>query len=114
MNLHKFNYTVVLGCKKEVPTLYGNVTLTIPQGSESGEKLKLRDKGVEDPNSYRKGSMYVILKIVTPKKLSKDEKKIYEKLSEVEDTKSLYKNINNICIDNRNWMYYYNNCVNNM
>ena len=83
----------VLGCKKEVPTLYGNVTLTIPQGSESGDKLKLRDKGVEDPNSYRKGSMYVILKVVTPKKLSKEEKKIYEKLSEVEDTKSLYKNI---------------------
>lgn len=85
----------VLGCKKEVPTLYGSVTLTIPSGSDTGDKLKLRDKGVSDPNSYKKGDMFVTINIVTPKKLSRDQKKLYEELNEVEDSSSLYKKIKN-------------------
>ena len=66
----------VLGCKKEVPTLYGNVTLTIPSGTQSEDKLRLKGKGVENVSSKRKGDMYVIAKVIIPEKLSKEQKKL--------------------------------------
>lgn len=71
----------VLGCKKEIPTLYGNVTLTIPAGSESGDKHRIKGKGINNEATKRKGDMYIVLKIVTPKKLSKDQKKLLEELN---------------------------------
>ena len=70
----------VLGCVKEVPTIYGKVDLTIPSGTQSGSKLKLRGKGVENVISHRKGDMYVIIKIIIPTKLTKEEKNIFEDL----------------------------------
>lgn len=70
----------VLGCKKEIPTIYGNVVLTIPDGSQSGDKHRLKGKGVESPNSLRKGDMYVVVQVVTPKKLTRDQKKLFEEL----------------------------------
>ena len=71
----------VLGTKKEVPTLYGKVDLTIPAGTQNGEKMRLRGKGVENVNSGKKGDMYVITKIIIPDKLSREQKKLFEELS---------------------------------
>lgn len=70
----------VLGCKKEVPTLYGVVNLSIPVGTQSGDKLRLKGKGVENVSSKRKGDMYVIAKVVIPEKVTKDQKKLFESL----------------------------------
>lgn len=70
----------VLGCKKEVPTLYGNVNLTIPAGTQSGDKLRLKGKGVTNVSSKKKGDMYVIAKVVIPEKISRDQKKLFESL----------------------------------
>lgn len=82
-----------LGAKKKVPTLYGNITLTIPAGSESGEKHRLRGKGIENINSFGKGDMYVVLKVKTPKKLSREQKKLFEQLSKtsLDDDKEFRK-----------------------
>ncbi len=71
----------VLGCKKEIPTLYGNVTLSIPAGSESGDKHRIKGKGIDNESLRHKGDMYIVLKVVTPKKLSKDQKKLLDELS---------------------------------
>lgn len=71
----------VLGCKKEIPTLYGNVTLSIPAGSESGDKHRIKGKGIDNESLHHKGDMYIVLKVVTPKKLSKDQKKLLDELS---------------------------------
>ena len=70
-----------LGCKKKVPTLYGTINLTIPAGSESNDKHRVRGKGVENVNSFGKGDMYIILKVKTPQKLSRDQKKLFEQLA---------------------------------
>lgn len=70
----------VLGCKKEIPTIYGNVSLTIEAGVQNGDKYKLKGKGMEDPNSSRRGDMYAIIKVITPTKLSRDQKKLIEDL----------------------------------
>lgn len=70
----------VLGCKKEIPTIDGNVTLSVPAGSSTNDKHRLKGKGSENPNSGRKGDMYVIINVVIPRKLSKEQKHLFEQL----------------------------------
>lgn len=74
----------VLGCKKDVPTIHGTVKLTIKDGAETGDKYRLKGKGIEDVHSYRKGDMYIIINVTTPKKLTKDQKKLFEQLSKTD------------------------------
>ncbi len=71
----------VLGCKKEIPTLYGNVKFTVPAGSSTNDKHRIKGKGVADVNTARKGDMYIILNIMIPKKLSHEQKKLFESLA---------------------------------
>ena len=83
----------VLGCKKDVPTLYGNVKLVIPAGSQSGDKHRIKGKGIEDLHSGSKGSMYVVLKVVIPSKLDRGQKKLFEELSKTNLETSEFKKI---------------------
>ena len=84
-----------LGCKKEIPTLYGNVILDIKEGTQSGEKLKLKGKGLKTPDSYKKGDMYVITKVITPTKLDRNQKRLLKELSEtILNSNSAFKNFN--------------------
>jgi len=71
----------ILGTKKEIPTLYGDVTLTINAATQAGEKQRLKGKGIENPNNGRKGDMYVIIKVITPNKLDRTQKDLINKLS---------------------------------
>lgn len=81
----------VLGCVKEIPTIYGNGNLTIPAGTQSGDKHRLKGKGVEDPNSKKKGDMYVVIDVITPTKLSREQKKLFEELNKTNlETDSIF------------------------
>ena len=71
----------VLGDKVDVPTLYGPVKLTIPAGSSTNDKLKLKSKGIEKVNTGKKGDMYVLLDVHIPKKLSREQKKLFDDLA---------------------------------
>lgn len=85
----------VLGCKKEIPTLQGNVILEIKAGAQNGDKLKLRGKGIKAPDSFRKGDMIVILKVVIPTKLDKTQKKLFKELEETNlNSSSEFKEFN--------------------
>lgn len=70
----------ILGCKKTIPTIHGNVKLNVPSGTDSGDKQKIRGKGIDNEYRKRKGDMYVIFKVYTPKKLSREQKNLIEKL----------------------------------
>ena len=72
----------ILGCKKELPTLDGVVKIAIDAGTQSGDKQRLRGKGVADVNGGRKGDMYVIIKVITPTKLDREQKKLVQLLAE--------------------------------
>lgn len=74
----------VLGSKVDVPTVDGSVKLTIPAGSSSGDKHRLKGKGMPEVRSGRRGDMYVILDIYIPKKLSKEQKKLFESLKDTD------------------------------
>lgn len=71
----------ILGCKKEVPTLDGNIILNVPSGSESGDKHRVKGKGLKSPSNRSTGDLYVIIKVVTPDKLDRTQKKLIEELS---------------------------------
>ncbi len=70
----------ILGAKIDIPTLYGNVKLTVPAGSTTGDKHRLKGKGIERLNSHSKGDMYVVIDVIIPNKLSKEQKKLFESL----------------------------------
>jgi DnaJ-class molecular chaperone len=73
-----------LGGKIEVPTLTeGTVVLTVPPGTSSGAKLRLRGKGVKNHKTGDRGDQFVVLKIAVPKDLSDESKTLYEKLAEL-------------------------------
>lgn len=71
----------VSGAKKDIPTLDGTVSLTIPTGSSTGDKHRIKGKGVADVQGGRKGDLYVILDIIIPTKLSKQQKKLFDELA---------------------------------
>ena len=72
----------IFGCKKEAPTIYGNVVLAIDAGTQSGTKLRIKGKGVENPNTHRKGDMYITIKVMTPIKLDRKQKELFKELDE--------------------------------
>ena len=76
----------VLGCKKEIPTLDGNVRLSISSGTSNGDKQRIKGKGIKNEHAHTKGDMYIIINIVTPKKLTKEQKQLFEKLNETDLT----------------------------
>ena len=72
----------VLGDKIEIPTLSGAVQLKIPEGIESGTVIRLKDKGMPHLHGRGSGDMLVKIKIKTPKRLSRSQKNLIEKLKE--------------------------------
>ena len=74
----------VLGTKKDVKLLDNIVTLNIPSGTNSGDKHRIKGKGIKDVNYNSYGDFYVIINVVTPKKLSREQKKLIEKLKDTD------------------------------
>ncbi|HEX8200144.1 MAG TPA: DnaJ C-terminal domain-containing protein [Isosphaeraceae bacterium] len=62
----------VLGAKVDVPTLDGTKTLTIPPGSSSGQKLRLRGQGVPGSGGKPDGDLFAVLKVVVPKTVDEE------------------------------------------
>ncbi|MAT70958.1 MAG: molecular chaperone DnaJ [Planctomycetaceae bacterium] len=63
----------VAGAKVDVPTPHGTITLTVPPGASSGQKLRVKGHGVK-PRSGEPGDLFAELMIVLPKDLSEDER----------------------------------------
>ena len=70
----------ILGDKIEIPTLSGFAQLKIPSGIQSGQILRMRGKGLGSLRSANKGDMLVKVQLMTPKKISNEEKIFYNKL----------------------------------
>jgi len=66
------------GTKIEVPCLDGRVTVTVPPGTDSGSKLRLRGKGVPHPSGGPAGDFFVVIKICVPRNLDQATRKQLE------------------------------------
>lgn len=70
-------WEAALGAKISVPTLEGNAILTVPPGTQSGRRFRLKGKGLGKPH----GDLYYKAKIVVPDRLSEKERSHYEALA---------------------------------
>lgn len=85
-------YEAVLGGKISVPVMDGNVKLTIPPNTHSGQKFRLANQGLATNGKF--GDMIVMVEIQIPKSLTPDEVKMYEKLKKMSQNsvRDKYKN----------------------
>ncbi|WP_033828369.1 molecular chaperone DnaJ [Bacillus andreraoultii] len=72
-----------LGDEIEVPTLYGKVKLKIPAGTQTNTRFRLRGKGVKSVRSTVTGDQHVIVRIVTPTKLTEKQKQLLREFAEI-------------------------------
>ena len=89
----------VLGAEITVPTIDGKVAYTLPEGTQSGTKFRLRGKGIQYLNGRGRGDQYVVVDVEIPKKLTKaqrDALKAFEdtlKDDNYEKRKGFFKNL---------------------
>ena len=69
-----------LGTTIEVPTVYGDVSMKIPQGTQDGARLRLKGKGVVDIKSGKQGDQLCTVRIKIDTELSRKEKELYQQL----------------------------------
>ena len=70
----------MLGCEVEIPCLDGKYKVKVEPGTQSGTVVRLRGKGLPSVNSYGTGDLYVKIAVWIPKKLTKDEKALFESI----------------------------------
>lgn len=76
------NYpTLVLGGEIRVPTLDGEEPFTLPEGTQSGSTLRLRGRGMPDVSGRGRGDLLVTVKVITPKKATKEQRRLLEQLA---------------------------------
>ncbi len=82
----------VLGCKKEIPTIYGTETVTFPAGTQNNENIKLKGKGIDDKKIGKLGDMFLITNVIIPTKLDRKQKSLFSDLNETKlDNEDAFK-----------------------
>ena len=71
-----------LGATVTIPTLDGETTLVIPEGTQTGTSFKVRRKGVPVLNGNGRGDLYVEVKVMTPEKLTRQQRELMGQLAE--------------------------------
>jgi molecular chaperone DnaJ len=69
-----------LGTELQVPGLGGEEKLKIPEGTQSGAVFRLKSKGLADPRGGGKGDLYYHVRVITPTKLTREQRKLIEEL----------------------------------
>ena len=82
--LTEINFSqAAMGDETEIKSLEGtNILLEVPAGTESGKVLRISGKGILHFGGYGRGNLYIELKVKTPKKLSRKQKELFERLKE--------------------------------
>src|SRR5499425_3907832 len=69
-----------LGTELQVPGLNGEERLKIPEGTQSGAVFRIKGKGLADPHGGGRGDLYYHVRVLTPTKLTREQRKIMEQL----------------------------------
>lgn len=73
-----------LGVTLTLPTVYGNIDVKVPEGTQPGAILKVRGKGVKDLRTGIQGDQYIHLDVKTPTKLSKEQKELLTRFASLQ------------------------------
>jgi molecular chaperone DnaJ len=71
-----------LGAEISVPGLVNDERLSIPEGTQTGSIFRLKGKGLPDPHGGGKGDLYVNVRVLTPAKLTRDQRRLLQQLGE--------------------------------
>lgn len=74
-------WEAALGAAVEIPTLGGTLELKVKPGTSSGQRLRLAKRGLPSQHDDGAGDLYAVAQIVMPKKISDQERKLYEQLA---------------------------------
>lgn len=74
-----------LGAEIKVKTLDGEEDLKIPNGTQTGTVFRIKHQGMPNLNGGGKGDLYIAVTLVTPKSLTREQRKLLEQLAEIED-----------------------------
>jgi molecular chaperone DnaJ len=87
-----------LGAEIKVATLDGEETLKVPEGTQTGSTFRLRNKGVVSLSGGGKGDLFVSVNVVTPTKLSRDQRRLLEEFAKIEskDEKGIFEKVKEI------------------
>ena len=77
----------MLGCEVEIPCIDGKQKVKVEPGTQSGTVVRLKGKGLPGLNSYGTGDLYVKFAVWIPKKLTKEEKALFESMRQNENLK---------------------------
>lgn len=69
-----------LGTELQVPGLNGEERLKIPDGTQSGAVFRIKAKGLPDPHGGGRGDLYYLVRVITPSKLTREQRKLFEQL----------------------------------
>ncbi|MCM8785044.1 MAG: molecular chaperone DnaJ [Candidatus Omnitrophica bacterium] len=75
----------VLGDEIEIPTLTGKAKVKIPPGTQNGDLLRLRNMGFPRLNGYGKGDLIIKVKVLTPRRISRQIQNLYQQIKELEN-----------------------------
>ena len=79
-----------LGTTIEVPTLYGNKEVKIPEGTQSGTVFTIKNFGIKKLKGAGKGDMFVKVVVEVPKSVSKEQKEFLKRFDQISDQKKQY------------------------
>lgn len=77
-----------LGTEISVPTLNGEEKLKIPPGTQSGSVFRLKGHGLPDPHGGARGDLFVHVRVLTPEKLTREQRRLFEQLAETLETQN--------------------------
>jgi molecular chaperone DnaJ len=75
----------VLGAMREVPTLNGKASVSVPPGTQPDALLRLKGKGLPEFGGGRRGDLYLRIQVHVPEKLSQEERRLFERLRVLEE-----------------------------
>lgn len=92
----------LFGAEITVPTVDGKVAYTVPEGTQSGTRFRLRGKGIQYLNGRGRGDQYVTVNVEIPKKMTREQKKALEAFeatmgdSNYEQRKGFFKKVKDL------------------
>src|SRR5699024_10245629 len=81
-----------LGDEINVPTVHGEVMIKEPAGTQTGKTLRLKGKGSRNVRGYGHGDQHVTVRVVTPTKITKEQKDLIKQYNETSDNDPISEN----------------------
>ena len=82
-NVQVYFTTAAIGGKVDIPTLKGSVKMTIPPGTQSDQKFRLRGEGMPRLRDGGRGDLYAVAKVTVPKQITPRQRELLAQLAEM-------------------------------